>query len=265
MIVASLAGALVAVIGRKAEYVPITATFVVAYLLHYSSAHIQINTNIITMAMYGVMLGVITFDQAGRRMQARGRTVWRSAGLLFAAVLFASYASKPVYSRLRDSTESVVLTLPKVSGLRVSPDMQDTLTRLVSFIDSHVPPGKKIFVGLHRHDTVVIGDGKMYFILDRGNATRQDQLHPGIVDTAKIQRQMIRDLQRNAVEYIVIRHVFDDKALDKLRKIWSKTLPESGATELDSFIGEHYQKLESAGQYEIWGLREGHRAGAAQP
>jgi len=265
MVVASLAGMLIAVNRGKEKYIPVMATFVIAYLFHYSSAHIQINTNIISMAVYGTMLGVITFDLADRGMKPRARTVLRTAGLAFALVLFASYASKPFYSRLRGVTESVVLTLPKVSGLRVSPGMRDTLTWLVSFIDSHVPPGKKIFVGLHRHDTVVIGDGKLYFILDRGNATRQDQLHPGIVDTAKIQREMIRDLQRNNVEYLVIRHVFDDKALDKLRKIWSETLPESGATDLDNFIREHYQRLESSGQYEIWERKESQAAGMAQP
>ena len=265
MVVLAIAYFLLAVLNRKTESFPIAATLVIAYLFHYSSAHIQINTNIITMALYSIMLGVITFDHAERFLQRRGRVVLRTAGFVFAMVLFASFASRPFYSRLRNVTESVVLTLPKLSGLRVSPDMRDTLTTLVTFMDSHVPPGKKIFVGLHRHDTVVIGDGKMYFILDRGNATRQDQLHPGIVDTAKIQREMIRDLQRNNVEYLVIRHVFDDKALDELRKIWSDTLPESGATELDSFIREHYQRLESSGQYEIWERKKTRPAGMAHP
>lgn len=265
MVVASLAGMLIAVHRGKGKYVPVMGTFVIAYLFHYSSAHIQINTNIISMAGYGTMLGVLTFDLVDRRMKPRARTVMRAAGLGFAVVLFASYSLQSFYSRFRGATPSVVLTLPKVSGLRVSPGMRDTLNWLVSFIDSHVPPGKRIFVGLHRHDTVVIGDGKTYFIVDRLNATRHDQLHPGIVDRAKTQRDMIRDLQRNHVDYLVIRHVFDDKALDKLRKIWSKTLPESGATELDSFIREHYRKLESSGQYEIWGPRENHRSAVSQP
>jgi len=265
MFVVALASMLVAAMNRKGQTVPVMATFAVAYLLHYSSAHIQINTNIISLALYGTMLGAMAYDQAERHMKSRGRVLLRTAGIAFSLVLFMSYFSEAFYSRLRDVQASVVLTLPKVSGLRVSPDMRDTLTRLVSFIDSHVPPGKKIFVGLHRHDTVVIGDGKMYFILDRANATRQDQLHPGIVDTAKIQREMIRDLQRNDVEYLVIRHVFDDEALDRLRENWKKSLPNSGATELDSFIMEHYRRLESSGQYEIWGRRESNPGGTALP
>lgn len=256
MFLAALVTMLVAVLKRQGRYVPVAAMFAVAYLFHYSSAHIQINTNVITLALYGILMGTMAFHYADSHLRPRGQTLLRVSGIAFSLVLFMSYFSEPFYSRLRDVQESVVLTLPKVSGLRVSPDMRDTLNLLVSFIDSHVPPEKKIFVGLHRHDTVVIGDGKMYFILDRRNATRQDQLHPGIVDTARIQREMIRDLQRNDVEYIVIRHVFDDKALDRLRENWKKTLPESGATELDSFIREHYQRLESSGQYEIWGRRE---------
>lgn len=206
----------------------------------------------ITMALYGSLLGVIVFDQADRRLQPRGQVILRTFGLAFALVFFASYASKPLYARLSDEAESVELTLPKVSGLRMSPEQRDTLTALVSFIGSHVPPGKKIFVGLHRHDTVVIGDGMMYFILDRRNATRQDKLHPGIVDTIRIQKEMIRDLRKHDVEYLFLAHIFDDKPLDKLRKIWGETLPESGATELDSYIRQHYERQGSIGRYDIW-------------
>ena len=240
----------------RVVHLPIAVTFVIAYLLHYSSAHIQINTNVITMGLYGGMLGAIVYASADQKLAPGGRMLLRLSGLAFTLVLVVAYTAESSYWRLRSVPETVTLTLPKISGLRVSPDMGETLNTLVSFIESRVPPGEKIFVGLHRHDTVVIGDGKLYFILNRANATRQDQLHPGIVDTAKIQRQMIQDLQRNNVRYIVIRHVFDDKALDKLRKIWSVTLPESGSLELDAFIHEHYQKLESTGQYEIWGRKD---------
>jgi hypothetical protein len=264
MFVVALGGLLAAYFARNGKYVAIMATFALAYLLHYSSAHVQINTNVITLALYGTMLGTIVYDQADRRLKSYGHVLLRAAGVAFSLVLFMSYFSEPIYSRVRNVQPSVALTLPKVSGLRVSPDMRDTLTWLVSFIDSRVPPGERIYVGLHRHDTVVIGDGKMYFILDRLNATRQDQLHPAIVDTAKIQREMIRDLQQHAVEYLVIRHVFDDETLDRLREKWKETLPESGATELDTYLGKHYQKLESSGQYEIWGRRRSSPAAAPQ-
>jgi 4-amino-4-deoxy-L-arabinose transferase-like glycosyltransferase len=256
LVMLALVFMLAAALQRKVQHIPVAATFVIAYLLHYLSAHIQINTNIMSMALYGGMLGVIIFDVADRKLAPHGQVLLRVAGIFIVLLLSLSYMAEPLYMRLRNVQESVALTLPKVSGLRVSPDMRDTLTRLVSFIDDHVPVDEKIFVGLHRHDTVVIGDGKMYFILNRASATRQDQLHPGIVDTAMIQREMIHDLQRNRVRYLVIRHVFSDQALDKLRKIWAVTLPGSGALELDAFIRENYQRLESTGQYEIWGRRD---------
>jgi hypothetical protein len=255
MFVAALGGMLAAFLARNGKYLAATATFALAYLLHYSSAQVQINTNVITLALYGTMLGAIVYDQVDRRLKSHGRALLRAAGIAFSLVLFMSYFSEAIYSRVRNVQPSVALTLPKVSGLRVSPDMRDTLTWLVSFIDSRVLPGERIYVGLHRHDTVVIGDGKMYFILDRLNATRQDQLHPAIVDTAKVQREMIRDLRDHAVEYLVIRHVFDDATMDRLREKWKETLPDSGATELDTYLRKHYQKLVSSGQYEIWGRR----------
>jgi hypothetical protein len=241
---------------RQHAQLPMVVTLFVAYLLHYFSAHVQINTNIMSMALYGGLLGALAYGVAAHR-PGRPRRRWlQSAAVAVSALLVLTFMAEPVYNRLRSDAAWVELELPRVSGLRVAPDIRDSFVRLVQFFDAHVAPGERIFVGLHRHDTTVIGDGKLYYILNRLDATTQDQLHPGIADTAPVQRAMIHDLQRYDVRYLVIRHVFSDKDLDRLRKIWSVTLPNSGATVLDEYLRQTYRPLEEVGQYEIWGRKD---------
>jgi hypothetical protein len=240
---------------RRFAYLPLGVTFAAAYLFHYASAHVQINTNVMSLALYGTLLGVIAYAVLVQRLKQAagiGMHLVVTAVVLF---LFTAYMAQPLYARFRDIPDYVVTDLPKIAGLRVSPDMEATLTRLVTFIDDHVPAEERIFVGLHRHDITVVGDGKMYFILDRRNATRHDQLHPGIVNTARVQRDMIHDLQAHDVAYIIIRHVFDDKPLDRFMKYLKDKLPQTGATDLDEYIKHNYRMIEATGQYEIWERR----------
>ena len=252
VVVLSVITLVIAGMKRNTDYLPMGVTFAVLYLLHYSSAHIQINTNIISMPLYAAMLGAISYRIVDGNIRESGQLLFRLFVLALAAVSFLVFFLQPLYKRITNDEPVVVLVLPKIAGISASQEMNDTLTKLVDFVNENVPPGKRMFIGLHRHDTTVIGDGKMYFILDRLNATRQDQLHPGIVDTTKIQREMIRDLQAHDVRYILLKHNFGDKVLDEFRKIWSVTLPESGSTELDEYIRAKYRKVRTIGQYEIW-------------
>lgn len=237
---------------RRTACLPAGVTFGVAYLLHYLSAHVQINTNIISMPMYAALLGAIAYTLVADTGRFHKSLPFRGGALLLAVVAVVMFAAHPAYSLHGSYSGGVELELPKVSGLRVSPDMRDTLTELVSLVDANVPRGRKMFIGLHRHDTTVIGDGKLYFILDRMNATRHDQLHPGVASTRPRQLEMIRDLQANDVTFILLKHVFPDKALDKLKEMWKKTLPESGSTVLDEYIRSNYRKIRTIDKYEVW-------------
>lgn len=240
------------IIRKKEINLPILLTIGLLYLFHYTSAHVQINTNIISMPLYAAILGSITLVSIGRQLKPRAEFFLRTVALGIAGVLFTAYFAQPVYGLLRGETSETRLTLPGISGITVTQEYHDVLEQLVEYVDEHVPPDKRLFIGLHRHDTVIVGDGKMYFILNRLNATRQDQLHPGIVDTARVQQEMIRDLKKHDVRHIILRHVFKDDYLDKMREEWSVTLPNSGATDLDEYIRSNYTQVKVLGQYEIW-------------
>lgn len=248
------------------KLLPMGVTLAVLYVFHYSSAHVQINTNIMSLPLYAAMLGAVGYRIVKERIRESRRMLLGLLALLAAGVGFVAFILQPVYQRVRNDQQFVTTNLPRLTGLKVSPEENDTMTRLSGFINENVPPGDRIFIGLHRHDTTVIGDGWTYFILGRLNATSQDQLHPGIVDTSRVQKEMIRDLRSKDVEYILLKqNVFSDEVLDELRKAWSVTLPESGSTELDEYIRANYRKTITIGQYEIWKKSEKDQTARGEP
>lgn len=242
----------VSVLRHRREFLPITVTLCVLFLLHYLSAHVQVNTNIISMSVYAAILGAISFHQITANRSGGYRMLLSGTAISVAAVIFGAFFAQPFYNQLFSEQPQVAMTLPKVRGIRVSPEKNEAIISLASYIDEHVPPDKRIFIGLNRHDVTVIGDGKMYFILDRLNATRHDQLHPGIVDTEKVQREIIRDLQKNDARVIILRHVFPDKELDEFKVQLRVYLPKSGASLLDEYIHSNYTRVHTVGMYEIW-------------
>ena len=145
----------------------------------------QINTHIITMSVYAACSGVMLYDLVDDECFSHRPAYIKL--LLPAAVFgwFLSLAAKPAYLRWEVwKSATVTLTLPKVSGFKVSPEEARVLTDLSAFVNTHIPQGRQLFVGLHRHDVVIIGDVMIYFILNQSHATRYHELHPAITDTA---------------------------------------------------------------------------------
>ena len=134
----------------------------------------------------------------------------------------------------------------------VSPRDARALQELRAFLSSRTPPEQLLFVGLHRHDVVIIGDIMLYFILDRSPATRYQELHPAIVDTSGVQREIISDLQRKRIPLIILKDIFSDKDLEKVKKQFLENLPNIGATDLDEFIRGHYVEVKRFGRYAVW-------------
>jgi hypothetical protein len=241
----------------KPEYVAAGVTFSVGYLLHYAAAHVQINTHIITMSVYAACLGVILYSLVDDEPFVQ-RVAYIKL-LLPAAVFvwFLSLAAKPAY-RSWEAWKSATTTvrLAKVSGVKVLPDEARALTELSAFVNTHVPQGGQLFVGLHRHDVVIIGDVIIYFILNRPNATRYQELHPAITDTASVQREIISALKAKNIDLVILKHIFGDEALERVKSSFLRNLPHVGATDLDDFIREHYVEVEKFGPYAVWQRKE---------
>ncbi len=243
----------VALARNKPFHLAAGSTFVVGFLLHYSAAHVQINTHIVTMSAYAVFLGALAFTTIfgaglGEWLSFRGIVVF-----LLLSTWSASLVAKPLYVLWEGTrTQTASLVVPKVAGFRVTPEEAEVLTGLRAFIDSNTAPNEKIYVGLNRHDAVIVGDVLAYFILDRPIATRYQELHPAITDTAAVQATIIRELRDGGVRLIVLKQAFPDWQLERAKADFQKHLPQVGALDLDRFIRQNYHPVREFGPYTVW-------------
>jgi hypothetical protein len=96
------------------------------------------------------------------------------------------------------------------------------------------------------------GTAADYFLLNRPIATRYHELHPAVVDTADIQREIIRDLQDKNVALIILKRIKPDERLEVVKRDFLRNLPKIGATDLDRFIRANYVQVREIGSDTIW-------------
>lgn len=121
----------------------------------------------------------------------------------------------------------------------------EPLLQAVRYIRRVTRPDERIFVGNPRHDKIFANDVMFYFLTGRHIATKYHDLHPGLVTTQAVQRQIVDDLRRNTVKYIIIVSRWEPL------KTPNKANKRSGAILLDDFIKRNYTEVESFGTYRI--------------
>jgi hypothetical protein len=92
-------------------------------------------------------------------------------------------------------------------------------------------PNEPIYVAPRRSDLVTSGAPLIYTLSERPNATRYDIAAPGVVTTAEVQREIVRDLTRARVQ-VVVR--WDDPASAAPEP--NKAGESSGVTLLDDYL-----------------------------
>ena len=92
---------------------------------------------------------------------------------------------------------------PAGDGVQTSPADARALTGLTADVRALLRPGEPLFVANPRHDLVRVGDPLLYVILDHPNPTRYDVMQPGVVTTAPVQREIVRELQRSHTRVVV--------------------------------------------------------------
>jgi hypothetical protein len=83
---------------------------------------------------------------------------------------------------------------PAGDGVQTGPQDARDLAALRAAVDRLLPRGQPLFVADPRHDLVRVGDPLLYTILGRTNPTRYDVMQPGVVTTAPVQREIVREL-----------------------------------------------------------------------
>jgi hypothetical protein len=171
-----------------------------------------------------------------------------SRGLVkvFLLVLIVLYIVVPAkrYCRNLYQYDSIGMTtaVARARPFYVDKDEEDA----VRYIQRNVPEGQAIFVGNPQHHQVFVNNALFYFLADRRPGTRYNDLVPGVITTATVQQEVIRDLERNQVDYIVL---CSDPIVSGTA---TEIPPDSGVTLLDDFLRREYRKVQTFGYYSIW-------------
>ncbi|MDX6639589.1 MAG: hypothetical protein QOF12_600, partial [Solirubrobacteraceae bacterium] len=179
---------------------------------------------------------------AGAAAQERSRAV---RGVLVAAVaLLALHGLDRRAGQLLHPPALAAVPGPAADGVQTSPADAQALGRLRTAVDRLLPAGRPLFVANPRHDLVRVGDPLLYTILDRPNPTRYDVMQPGVVTTAPVQREIVRELAHTTV---VVRWL-DPTA--------SQPEPDgagrsSGVHVLDRYLAARFVRRARFGPYEL--------------
>jgi len=131
-------------------------------------------------------------------------------------------------------------------GVKAPPAEARALEEAVAYIRRVVPPDRPIFVANPRHDVVHVGNPLLYVLADRRNPTRYDVMQPGVVTTAAVQREIVRDLRRSRAGLVV----------RWLSPVASQREPNgagrsSGVRVLDRYLASAYSPVARFGDYRI--------------
>jgi hypothetical protein len=185
------------------------------------------------------------------RSGAAARRVAGLAGAGLAAVALAYAIVEGLDRRwLELRTDYAELRLPPADGVRVRESSRTPLERAVRHVREQVPPGRPIYVATRRSDLVTSGHPLFYVLADRPNPTRYDIQAPGVVTTAPVQREIVRDLRRTRTP-VVVRWTAPLTAAREPNKGGEPT----GVTILDDHLRSAYRPEARYGDFVILELR----------
>ena len=218
----------------------------------WSAAHVQKNTHLYSLAILSMSLGAMAWARSG--ISSRPRVV--RATLLATLVLLGVGLAQPPAVAVADVVYHWrghrQIDFPPVRGIRVKAAEYDVFNPLVSLVRARTSPDEPIYVGLGRHDSIVISDQRPYYLAERQPATRYNELHSGISDRAATQREMAEGLDRLATRCVVLWHFgWSRQTMDAILARRRARVPDVGATALDAFLRQQFSTIGSWGEYEV--------------
>lgn len=133
-------------------------------------------------------------------------------------------------------------TCPQDSATLLKPDYEAIRRYLVR----NVPADDRILIGTSRHDRILINPILLYAHAGRLPATLWAQYDPGVQTSEIVQRDMIGELERRKVRWIVRDATWEN------RREPNGSAVSSGITLLDDFIAAHYRPVATAGALSVW-------------
>ena len=196
-----------------------------------------------------VAISLILFPWLSGAIRAQVSTRWVSLSLrlilLFCVAILSVKGLKEKKRAFQDHDWIPIAGIDRARGILV-PKEEGTsgLTDAIKYVQLKTAPGEFIFVGNRRHDLIFMNSALFYFLSDRISATRYIDMLPGVVTTAKVQSEIINDLKRHDVEYVVL-------CTMPMPSDPNKSSVSSGVTILDDFVRTNYKPEAEFGRYSI--------------
>jgi hypothetical protein len=211
--------------------------FALAALIAVGLAYLLARTDEFHLVPLSVVLAIAVACAAGREPQAPLR-----AALATVLALVAIHGLERRAGQALHPPALAAIPAAAADGVRTSPADAAALRALIPYVRARAPGGAPVLVAPPRYDRVRIGDPMLNVLLDRPNPTRYDVVQPGVVTTAKVQREMARDLRGTPV---VVRWL---SALAREREP-NGSGRSSGVFELDRAIARGYRPAARFGDY----------------
>jgi len=152
------------------------------------------------------------------------------------------------------------LDLPGVRWIRLSDHEYGIYEPIARFLREHTEQGEYIYVGLERHDVIVINDPRFYYLSNRLSCCRYTELHPGVADRRDQQEEIIRDMERHEVRAAVLWQFGgpnqDTARVKRIKERRSAAVPGTGATLLDEYILSHFSPVMTRGEHTVMWRKE---------
>lgn len=210
----------------------------------WQAAHVQINTHIFTMT---VLCGLL----------ASGHVAWwwrggrRALAGVVASLCLIAWVPRPLYEASRGLEDPAAFTLPRAAGVRGEAHEVRSIEEAVRFVQERTRPDEPVYVGLARHDAVLTSAPLVSFLLERPAATRYHELHPLINDTCAVQREMIADMERRGVRWMILWHVFDAAEQERRSARRREHMPRASCMELDTYLYGHFASVARFGRFDV--------------
>lgn len=146
-----------------------------------------------------------------------------------------------------DGAREMPVTRCSLRGEPLQTCRTSDLVSMVRWVDAHVPPSRPIYVATRRSDLMTAGAPLFYVLAGRQNATAYDIAAPGVVTSAKVQGEIIRELQRSDAP--VVRYSAGITAAPE-PNLAGKS---SGVTLLDDWLRRNYVE---AARFGVWTVLE---------
>ncbi len=143
-------------------------------------------------------------------------------------------------------TDYAELRLPVADGVRVRTAQRAALEGAVRHVQELVPKGDPIYVATRRSDLVSSGYPLFYVLAGHPNPSRYDIQAPGVVTSAPVQREIVRDLERTRTP-LVVRWIAPISAAREPNRGGEPT----GITILDDYLRRAYRREARYGDFVI--------------